>query len=284
MSEKQEKKIHNIVYGSAWRNCYWFARMLLNTDQYAALGKNEKFLNLLLSELEPLMTVSDLSEDERYKICHDTLIGNLQKFSAGESKSASQRKIFREDIEAEIKNLEDIAVFLFTIKYIVLPTNSALKKIPSDDQKFCREYATKILTSLGKEHVGKVVALWDTLGVRGCLNVEREGVITEFTKLRAALESLKSFPRTSIEDNAILTAFVQEFERRAGQKRKNRAGGSLEDVVTFLFGFYKFKSHSTPEHFQSDIEVDKWFKCPSVMCSISVMKANDISVPLATSA
>ena len=28
----QEKKIHNIVYGSAWRNCYWFARMLLNTE------------------------------------------------------------------------------------------------------------------------------------------------------------------------------------------------------------------------------------------------------------
>ena len=54
---------------------------------------------------------------------------------------------------------------------------------------------------------------------------------------------------------------MQEFERRAGQKRKRRAGGSLEDVATFLFNFYGFKSHSQPEHFQSDIEVDKWFKC-----------------------
>ena len=261
MQEKQEKKIHNIVYGSSWRNCYWFARMLLNTDQYASPGKNERFMNLILSELEPLMVVKNLSEDERYKICLDTLISILQNFSEGESKAALQRKIFCEDIKTEIRNLEDIAVFLFTIKYIVLPTNSALKKIPSDDNKFCREYATKILTSLGKGHVGKVIALWDTLGVRGCLNVEREEVITEFTKLRAALESLKIFPRTSIEDNAVLTAFVQEFERRAGQKRKNRAGGSLEDVVTFLFDFYNFKSHATPEHFQSDIEVDKWFKC-----------------------
>ena len=77
-----EKKIHNIVYGSAWRNCYWFARMLLNTDQYGAPGKNEKFMNLLLSDLEPLMI--------------------LEKFSEGESKSAFQRKFFRDEVESEI--------------------------------------------------------------------------------------------------------------------------------------------------------------------------------------
>ena len=117
------------------------------------------------------------------------------------------------------------------------------------------------MNSLGKKHVGKILTVWDSLGVRGCLNVEREEVITEFTKLRAALDSLKIFPRTPLEDNAVLTAFVQEFERRAGQKRKSRAGGSLEDVVTFLFDFYNFKSHAKPEHFQTDIEVDKWFKC-----------------------
>ena len=72
---------------------------------------------------------------------------------------------------------------------------------------------------------------------------------------------MKLFPRNLIENNAILTAFVQEFERRAAQKRKSRTGGSLEDVLTFLFEFYKFKAHPQPEHFQSDIEVDKWFKC-----------------------
>jgi hypothetical protein len=28
-----------VVYNSPWRNAYWFARMLLNTDQYGAIGK-----------------------------------------------------------------------------------------------------------------------------------------------------------------------------------------------------------------------------------------------------
>ena len=160
-----------------------------------------------------------------------------------------------------ISSLEDIAVFLFTVKYIVLPTNQAMKNIPNDDKAFCRDNAKKILSSLGSENVSKVLSSWDVMGVRGCLNVEREEVIAGFTKLRAELESLKLFPRTVIEDNAILTAYVQEFERRVGQKRKKCAGDSLEDVVTFLFNFYGFKSHSQPEHFQSDIEVDKWFRC-----------------------
>ncbi|MCL1908231.1 MAG: hypothetical protein FWG12_02540 [Holophagaceae bacterium] len=63
------------------------------------------------------------------------------------------------------------------------------------------------------------------------------------------------------EDNIVLTAFIQEFERRLGQKRKNRAGNSLEDVSTFLFDYYRLSSHPKPDHFQTDIEVDKWFKC-----------------------
>ncbi|MBR1657842.1 MAG: hypothetical protein IJ697_05190 [Synergistaceae bacterium] len=256
-----EIKAREAIYGSAWRNCYWFARMLLNTDQYSAPGKNERLMKNLLTDTEPLMTIPNLTEDERYKVCRDTLLKTLLKFSEGESKSSLQRKNFCEGVDGMINSLDDIAVFLFTVKYIVLPTNEAMKKIPNDDKEFCREYAGKILRSLGRKHVSKVLSSWDILGVRGCLDAEREEIITGFTKLRIALESMKVFPRNAIEDNAILTAYVQEFERRIGQKRKRRAGGSLEDVVTFLFNFYGFKSHSRPEHFQSDIEVDKWFRC-----------------------
>lgn len=59
----------------------------------------------------------------------------------------------------------------------------------------------------------------------------------------------------------VLTAFIQEFERRLGQKRKGRAGGSLEDVASFLFNYYNIKAETAPEHFQADIEVDKWVRC-----------------------
>ncbi|MCG8606294.1 hypothetical protein MJD09_15085 [bacterium] len=60
------------------------------------------------------------------------------------------------------------------------------------------------------------------------------------------------------DKDTILTAFAQEFERRVGQKRKRRAGGSLEDVTEFILDYYDISSAGGPEHFQSDIEVDKW--------------------------
>ena len=244
-----KERTGNIACGSSWGNCYWFARMLLNTDQYAALGKNERFMRVLLSEVEPLT---------EYTTARDVLMNTLDKFSEGESKSAFQRKHFRDEVDSILHSLNDIAVLLFTIRYVVLPSNSALKKIPNDDKKFCREQAGNILTSQGKKSVAEVLASWDSLGVRKCLDIEREEIIACFTELRRALGRMNTTPE---EDNAVMTAFVQEFERRAGQKRKSRAGGSLEDAVTFLFEFYGLKSHSRPEHFQTDIEIDKWFRC-----------------------
>ncbi len=53
---------------------------------------------------------------------------------------------------------------------------------------------------------------------------------------------------------------MQEFERRAAQKRKTRAGGSLQDVTDFILEYYKIRKAEAPEHFQADIEVDSWVK------------------------
>ena len=261
MPENHGKEILRAIYSSAWKNCYWFARMLLNTDQYGAPGKKERFMNLLLSKIEPLILIDNLQDDDKYKVCRDTLMNELDKFSEGTSKMSALRKCFCDDISSMITSLEDIAVFLFTVKHIVLPSNSAIRNIPNHDSQFCREQASRILRSLGMEGAGKVIALWDTAGEKICLDIEREKITAEFTRLRAALENMIMFPRNIAEDNSVLTAFVQEFERRASQKRKPRAGRSLEDAISFLFDFYGFKSHPEPEHFQSDIEVDKWFRC-----------------------
>lgn len=52
MRRNPEKKASELI-NSAWKNCYWFARMLLNTDQYSAPGKNEKFFSPLNISLFP---------------------------------------------------------------------------------------------------------------------------------------------------------------------------------------------------------------------------------------
>ena len=255
-----QKNLDEVVYNSPWRNAYWFARMLLNTDQYGAIGKKEEVMTSLVSEVEAVIEQHQLTEEDKFKVCLKIINDKIKGSAKSGSKTANLYEDLVVALESELQTLADIVVFIVTIKYVVQPANLALNNVPSDDKEFCHTTAKNILDTLGKENVGKVISVWDTMGVRGCLDAERREVIREFTKLRANLNAL-SIPRTELEDNAILTAFTQEFERRAGQKRKSRAGGSLEDISTFLFNYYGFKSHEKPDHFQTDIEVDKWFKC-----------------------
>lgn len=251
---------NDVVHNSPWRNAYWFARMLLNTDQYGAIGKKEDFITALAGKLESVLDCSALSDDEKLAVCRDALRKEIRNSARAGTKASLAAEDLAIALDHEIKSLDDISVFVITVRYVVLPTNAALRRVPSDDAAFCRETAESILDTLGKTQVGKAISVWDTLGVRGCLDAERTEILHEFTKLRCNLDAL-TVKRSDVEDNAILTAFVQEFERRAGQKRKSRAGNSLEDVATFLFHYYHFDSHPKPDHFQTDIEVDKWFRC-----------------------
>ena len=251
--------IKSAVYDSPWKNAYWFSRALLNTDQYGALGKDERLMRNIVLEAKAILT-QPLNDENKLMVCLGIVKDKILSSSKSGTKSYNLRENFLSYLNDKVQTIADFIVFLITIEYIVLPANNAINNVPSDDLEFCRTTAENILKTLGREKVGAVLSTWDTMGVEGCLDVERYEVISAFTKLRANLQAL-TYSRTEIEDNAILTAFVQEFERRAGQKRKARAGGSLEDVATFLFNYYGFSSHEKPDHFQTDIEVDKWFKC-----------------------
>lgn len=251
--------ISTVVYDSPWRNVYWFTRCFLNTDQYGAVGKDENIMLSILAETKAIIS-KHLSNEDKLKVCLDIVKEKVLTSVRVGSKTYNLREDFMEYIDRNINSFEDFIVFLVTIEYVVLPTNHAINNIPSDDWAFCKKTAENILKTLGRGQVGAVLSTWDSMGVNECLNAERFELVGEFTKLRANLQALV-YDRTELEDNTILTAFVQEFERRAGQKRKCRAGNSLEDVVTFLFNYYGFRSHEKPDHFQTDIEIDKWFRC-----------------------
>ena len=146
------------------------------------------------------------------------------------------------------------------MKYVIAPINKALALVPSNDKEFCEKTAKSILDNLGKEKVGLVISTWDTMGVKGCLDAERTLVVEEFTNLIDNLNTI-SIEHSNLDDNILLTAFIQEFERRLGQKRKSRGGTSLETVADFIFDYYEYPATEKPNHFDNDIEVDKWFKC-----------------------
>lgn len=245
-----------------FRNIYWFARYLLNTDQYGALGKaKETQLLSVISILENIMVQSGMSDEEKLIVCKNTLSTEINGMVKQGSKSAGLALNFIDTLDKEIITLEDVVIFCITMKYVVAPINQAIATVPSDDVEFCEKAATNILNSLGEEKVGLVIETWDNMGVKGCLDAERTAVVEAFTRLIDNLSSFDIIKHDNFDDNLVLTAFVQEFERRLGQKRKARGGNSLETVVSFLFHYYKISSTEAPSHFDQDLEVDKWFKC-----------------------
>lgn len=247
------------IQASAYRKVYWFARYLIDTDNFGGIGqkKPQEVMQAVVSA-ERLLAAIPFS----FESAKALLISSINSIGKERSKLRLAAERLAGRLEEEISTREDLAAFCIAMRHVVDPINSALKRIPSDDKYFVRQAITELVKRKGETGAGEIIALWNRLGVEGCINAERTEVVTTFAALMHALDECLE-KRSAIDEYLISTAFVQEFERRLGQKRKTRGGGSLEDVVSFIFAHFGFERFATPSptHFVQDIEVDKWFRC-----------------------
>ncbi len=242
-----------------WDNVYWFSRMLINNDKYGGVGKENDLLTRIASSLRLVQEDNEgLDATESLALQKQSLKNIL--IDRVKNAPARQQRIEKltVDLDKYITSQEVMEVFLLTCENIMLPINNAIENIPSDDKEFTLAIAKAYLDVQGKSGLANVINVWDDLGVRGCLTAERTEIVKAYATLRVLLD--KKHHLGDDDKDIIKTAFVQEFERRAGQKRKGRAGGSLEDVTSFILDYFGIKPASSPDHFQADIEVDNWVK------------------------
>jgi hypothetical protein len=229
--------------------------MLINKDKYIAIGKEPKLLICITSSLR---VIADENKGKDILLLQKQVLRNIIEKRYTKTKSTDIRvQHLLSDLDREISTPEIMKIFIFTCEYILVPFQRAISIISSNYRKYTLNIAKAYLDVEGRNGLADVISLWDDLGVRGCLNAERTEIIRSFATLRILLSN-ESIPEN--EKDIILTGFIQEFERRAAQKRKTRAGGSLEDVTNFIFNYFNIKCAEAPEHFQADIEVDNWIK------------------------
>jgi hypothetical protein len=243
---------------NSWKNVYWFARKLINNDKYGGVGKEDKLLSKIASTLRLVREENKNNEPSKIIALQKQALENILVDRVKNAPARQQRvQKLIEDLDHQIISAQDMEVFILTCENVMLPINNAIENIPSDDKEFTLSIAKSYLDLEGRDGLASVIKLWDNLGVRGSLTAERTEIIKAYATLRILLEE-KNISESN--KDIIKTAFVQEFERRAGQKRKGRAGGSLEDVTSFILNYFGIESTSAPEHFQADIEVDNWVK------------------------
>ncbi len=240
-----------------WSNVYWFARMLLNSDQYASIGKeNDRLLKVGTEITSIIESNQNESDSSLIPIIHACI---RKRFLIGKKEGTKVRagiENFITDLEKLIQTKLDALVFSYTCTKVVSMSNIALDAVPSDDKEFTEVIGKSILESQGVAGLKILINTWDDLGVRGCLQIERTQVVNVYKILKKDLEHYKGIDENGVD--LTLTAYVQEMERRLGQKRKGRGGRSLEDVTSLILDHFKLASCSAPSHFQADIEVDKW--------------------------
>ena len=244
------------VIENPWDNSYWFARFLINSDKYGGVGGESKMMLQIAEGLKAIIKKLEGHPEETVVQATIEFIKNTFGERWKNTKKIDLVMNLCRDIEDKFTSILDVKVFILTCEKILHPINQALELIPNDDKIFAESMATALLKTKHEKGLAEIINLWDDLGVQGCLSAERVQVIKKFGSLKQTLEKLLN----SQEQDIVLTAFCQEFERRLGQKRKGRAGRGVESVTSFILNYYNIKAAHAPEHFTTGLEIDKWIK------------------------
>jgi hypothetical protein len=250
---------------------YWFLRWFIETDK-GAVGKNIKQMQLLLDALNVsiIHLPKEINDEDRVNI----LIGVLTDFILGKNKKLSTKRFdLVDELVLNLKSENDFHALLFTLEHILIPSNNALNAVPTRQASdIAKSYAENLLKKRGTKGLANILVEWDSITLDISLNRERDIISNLFMEVRKKLETKLKFyedeDRANTESgeaipsnsDVILTALVQEFERRLGQKRKQRSGQDLEDATSFIFKFYGFSCAPGPQHFTGGIEVDNWIQ------------------------
>lgn len=238
-------------------NVYWFARMFVNADRYAGIGKNSMLMLQIADAITRTLPKDDDPED--ISISKMAIFNLLRGTKKDSSKDYSKIVDLCADLDRMMQRKADLMALALTLRHIIVPTTKMIAEVPSSDAQFAQSIVEAYLKVKGERGVQDVVNMWDDLGVKGCLAAERAQIVTGLDILRRTIERL-SLSRE--DEDYIISSFVQEFERRVGQKRKGRAGRSLEDVTGFILNYFGITNAKlAPEHLRTSLEIDKLVPC-----------------------
>ena len=247
------------IITNPWDNVYWFSRMLINSDKYGGVGTDSQTMSNVATSIRSILDSKELEKDDensKFKILSETIRNVLLHNRRKGTGKYQAIELLCDDLIEKMDSTKDFEVLVLTCEKVMVPINEALKEIPSDDNIFVESIAKALLDTKGVEGLANIINILDDVGAKGCMSAERKEIIQAFGLLRKEI----SIFLTGEEQDIVLTAFCQEFERRVSQKRKGRAGRGVEGTTSIILNHFGIKATHAPEHFTTGLEIDKWIK------------------------
>lgn len=107
--------------------------------------------------LENLLAQENFSAEERMKLFKNTLSNEIKNFSKIGTKNYNLSLNLLNQLDEDIKTIEDAFIFCISVKYFVVPMNRAISLVPADDKKFCETAAKNILKTFGEEKIDLLI-------------------------------------------------------------------------------------------------------------------------------
>ncbi|NVK05825.1 MAG: hypothetical protein HWD92_13450 [Flavobacteriia bacterium] len=230
---------------------YFTLRTLVSSSETNALGKDNDRLEKLAQHLRS----SSLRHSEPSKILDGAIDGSAELFA---SRSDDVKRKYQNFIDYLKLNFHDparIQILLFILEKIMPALNNAVEEIPTHEaMKLAQKEATEILSRDGDSALEHIINDWDFVTIKACLSKENDIASTLKKKIEGDLSTATKLA-SSLKDHIIVST-LQEFERRAGQKRKSRSGDDLHQAVATILQYLKINHDPVPSHISGVIEAD----------------------------
>lgn len=244
-------------------NVYWFARDLIASNYGGYAKKEAENLQVLASILEARLDRDNADIDNLRQTIRDVILDSVDRTRGG---SVTRRYLSTEDLVGRIRHristLDDIRSFIIAAR-AVTRTGEIIAETPSFGDEDIRRIVDEVLSGEGKEpdpsRAYKALLEVDLQGEAYQLGAQRGPLIEYVSELLDT--HLADSDGTYDEAARIVSAVVQEYERRAGQSRSSTAGNVLEKALQRIFEQFGVPATGKPEH-HGDLEIDNVVRGP----------------------
>ncbi len=235
-------------------NIYWFLRFLAAAD-HGSFAKKEPEATLELGSR--LKDALDREEplDEAREIIPEVILGAVDEFHHGSrTKRYSDTEDLVDAIDYRVDSLQDLRDLQLACEAVV-KTTRRLDAAPEFDEDAMEAIVEDTLTN------DEGTAYLPENAYTALQDVDDEGTVLQAGGQNRALVPYvrelmdRSAVNSESEHARLLAAVTQEYERRAGNKRKSDAGGVLETALNLVFNAFGVPVTGEPRH-HGDFEID----------------------------